>query len=267
MRSWRIMLIVVVGSLAMLTVGCDRIAGKVKAPASPADEMARQAELLLGEGKKQEAKAAYQQIIAEYPDYKNIEMVQEALYRLNMDIIFSNMQTPQTVMHEVLAGDTLGKISKKYGVTMELIKICNGMKTDTVRLGQKLRIWTGKFTLHADKSQNILMLKSGDEIMKIYHVSTGANNSTPAGTFKIATKLENPVWFKDTGAVIPPESPQNVLGSRWMGFDNKGYGIHGTVDPDKIGQQVTAGCIRMRNEEVEELFKIIPLGTEVVIVD
>jgi lipoprotein-anchoring transpeptidase ErfK/SrfK len=86
------------------------------------------------------------------------------------------------------------------------------------------------------------------------------------GTFKITTKLENPVWFK-AGAVIPPESPDNVLGTRWLGFDIEGYGIHGTVEPDKIGQQVTAGCVRMRNHEVEELYKILPRNTEVTVVD
>ncbi len=267
MRSFRTGVVAVLLSLTVVLAGCGQVGEKVKVQASPADEIARQAESLLSAGKPLEAKAAYQQIIAEYPDYKNIEAVQESLYRINMDIIFSNLSTPQTVLHEVVSGDTLGKISRKYGVTMDLIRTSNGIKGDTVRLGQKLRIWTGKFSIHVDKSQNILMLKSGEEIWKIYHVSTGANNSTPTGTFKIATKLEDPVWFKDTGAVIPPESPQNVLGSRWMGFDMKGYGIHGTVDPDKIGQQVTAGCVRMRNPEVEELFRIIPIGTQVEIVD
>jgi len=97
-------------------------------------------------------------------------------------------------------------------------------------------------------------------------VSTGSNNSSPVGTFKITTKLTDPVWFK-SGAVVPPESPDNVLGTRWMGFDLAGFGIHGTTEPDKIGQQVTAGCVRMRNGEVEEIYTLIPLGTSVQIVD
>ena len=67
--------------------------------------------------------------------------------------------------------------------------------------------------------------------------------------------------------MIPPESPDNALGSRWLGFDIKGYGIHGTLQPDKIGQQVTAGCVRMRNADVEELYRILPYATEVVITD
>lgn len=246
--------------------GCGFNDGKLSLQASPVDAMVTQAETLYTEGKKLEAKAVYQQILAEQPGYKEIERVQEALNRLNMEILFSDVQTPQTTVYEVVEGDTLGKISAKFNVTQALIKASNGMKSDVVRLGQKLRIWTGKFSVHVDKSQNVLMLKSDEEVFKVYHVSTGANNSTPVGTFKITTKLENPVWFK-AGAVIPPESPDNVLGTRWLGFNIEGYGIHGTVEPDKIGQQVTAGCVRMRNEEVEELYTILPRNTEVVVVD
>jgi lipoprotein-anchoring transpeptidase ErfK/SrfK len=86
------------------------------------------------------------------------------------------------------------------------------------------------------------------------------------GTFKITSKLANPVWFK-AGVVVPPESPENVLGSRWLGFDNPGYGIHGTIEPQTIGQQITQGCVRMLNKDVEELYAIVPVGTEVEIVD
>ena len=95
---------------------------------------------------------------------------------------------------------------------------------------------------------------------------TGADNSTPTGTFKIINKITNPVWYRQ-GAVVPPESPENILGTRWMGWDKPGYGIHGSVDPSEMGQQVTAGCVRMTNPEVEELFALVPSGTEVTVVD
>lgn len=201
-------------------------------------------------------------IYSEYSDYDNIELVQSELERINMNIIFSNAPAQNAVIHEVVKGDTLGELAKRYGTTVELIKRSNNINNDVIRLGQKLRIWTGKFNIFVDKSQNILILKERENVVKVYNVSTGKNNSTPEGTFKIISKLEDPVWF-NKGVVVPPESPANVLGSRWLGFDNPGYGIHGTVEPDKIGQQVTAGCVRMRNEDVEELYSIIPFGTEV----
>jgi lipoprotein-anchoring transpeptidase ErfK/SrfK len=252
-------------SLVLLLAGCGMGGGKLMA--SPADDLYKQAQALAAEGKMLEAKDGLQQIINEHSNYKNIEAVEQEIYALNMKILFSNTQTPKTLVHEVVVGDTLGKIAKKYNVTMDMIKSANAMTSDVVRVGQRLRIWTGKFTVSVSKSQNVLMLKSDDDILKVYGVSTGANNSTPIGTFKVMNKIQDPVWYKETGAVIPPESPENALGSRWLGFDIKGYGIHGTLQPDKIGQQVTAGCVRMRNSDVEELYKVLPYGTEVVIVD
>jgi lipoprotein-anchoring transpeptidase ErfK/SrfK len=74
------------------------------------------------------------------------------------------------------------------------------------------------------------------------------------------------VWYKQ-GAVVPPDSPENVLGTRWLGFDKPGYGIHGTVDAAPIAKQQSAGCVRMVNSDVEELFTVVPIGTEVTIVN
>ncbi len=213
------------------------------------------------------AKAVFQEIIKNYPDLDNIAAIQQESEAVNLQLLFSRTEVPgKTVIHEVAPGDSLAKIAKKYNTTVDLIRRSNNITGNVVRLGDKLRIWTGKFNVYVDKSQNILILKDGNEVVKVYSVSTGANNSTPVGTFKITSKLENPVWF-NKGIVVPPESPQNVLGTRWMGFDIPGYGIHGTVEPNNIGKQVTAGCVRMINEQVEELYSILPVGTEVVIVD
>jgi lipoprotein-anchoring transpeptidase ErfK/SrfK len=52
-----------------------------------------------------------------------------------------------------------------------------------------------------------------------------------------------------------------------MGFNLAGYGIHGTVEPQNLGKQVTQGCVRMSNPQVEELYAIVPQGTEVTIID
>ncbi len=214
----------------------------------------------------EKAKQSYQTILTEYPDFEKIELVQSELEDLNMELIFSNAPTNNAVIHEVVSGDTLGELAKHYGTTIEHIKLSNHLKNDVIRIGQKLRIWNKPFNIHVDKSQNILILKTGDEVLKVYDVSTGSNNSTPVGDFKVTTKLVDPVWF-NRGVVVPPESPENELGSRWLGFDIPGYGIHGTIKPDSIGEQVTAGCVRMRNDEVEELYSIIRVGTSVKVVD
>jgi lipoprotein-anchoring transpeptidase ErfK/SrfK len=52
-----------------------------------------------------------------------------------------------------------------------------------------------------------------------------------------------------------------------MGLSVASYGIHGTIDEETIGSQITEGCVRMRNKDVEELFVIVPVGTKVTIVN
>ena len=171
-----------------------------------------------------------------------------------------------SIFYTVQPGDNLTKISRKNHVTTDLLQMINGLDENKIVTGARLKIPTYQLSLVVDKSQNILTLKGDEEVLKTYVVSTGVHNSTPVGVFKITDKLVNPTWYKNNKA-IKPGSPENQLGTRWMGISKKGYGIHGTIEPEKLGQSVTAGCVRMKNEEVEELYRIVPPGTEVILVD
>lgn len=215
---------------------------------------------------KVKARDVYQLILKKYQNIENIPEVQEKLGRLNVDILFSAVITNKDMLYEVEPGDTLINIAKKFGTTVDLIKTANSLKSDNIRARAKLKISKAKYKILVDKSQNILTLLGDDDVVKVYRVSTGENSCTPVGNFKIVNKIIDPVWYAEN-AVVPAESPDNVLGSRWIGFNMPGYGIHGTISPEKIGQQATKGCVRMLNAEVEELYKIIPAGTEVIISD
>lgn len=228
---------------------------------------------LLNEAKELEARGdlvnarnAYQKLINEFTSSSEIMNWQKKVENYNIKLLFSSTITPESVLYEVKPGDTLVKIAKEFNTTVELISKSNNLSSDKIMPGRKIKVWKASFTIFVDKSQNILLLKTGEEIFKTYIVSTGKDNSTPTGTFKITTKLTNPTWFK-AGAVIPAGSAENVLGTRWLGFNLPGYGIHGTVEPQNLGKQVTEGCVRLSNSDVEELYTIVPLGTEVTIVD
>jgi lipoprotein-anchoring transpeptidase ErfK/SrfK len=233
---------------------------------SAAFSLLSQAKDLEVKGNLLDAKARYQKLISELPNSSEIMNWQKKVEDINIKLLFSPTLTPGSVLYKINPGDTLTKIAKEFKTTVDLIKKSNGLTDDKILPGRKIKVWKAPFSILIDKSQNSLILKSNEEFFKTYTVATGMNNSTPVGTFKIVNKLLKPSWFK-AGAVVPAGSPENILGSRWLGFDLSGYGIHGTSEPQNMGKQVTQGCIRMPNSDVEELFTIVPIGTEVTIVD
>lgn len=230
------------------------------------DAMLRLAEVQEQQGRLVDAAATYRTLLEQSPDSPLIEQAQERLGNANVALLLSPTVTQDDAVYQVKPGDTLGKIASQHGTTVEYLQRANALTGTVIRPGQKLKIAKGRFMIVVDKSQNQLLLSEGDRFVKTYEVATGKDNTTPVGTFKIINRIADPVWYTQ-GAVVPSGSPENILGTRWMGLDKKGYGIHGSADPSAIGQYVTAGCVRMRNPDVEELYAIVPVGTEVTIVD
>lgn len=213
-----------------------------------------------------EARRVYRLLLEQFPDSPLAGQAQSRLGAVNVALLFSPAVTDADALYEVKTGDSLGKIAAAHHTTVDVLKRANGLKGDLIHPRQKLKIPKAAFRIVVDKSQNELLMTQDNQFFKSYLVATGENGSTPTGTFKIVNKVPNPVWYRQ-GAVVPPDSPENILGTRWLGLNKQGYGIHGSVDPTTMGRQVTAGCVRMTNADVEELFAIVPTGTEVTIVD
>ena len=104
---------------------------------------------------------------------------------------------------------------------------------------------------------------AGAALVKVYPVAIGKPSTpSPLGDYHIFEKEVNPWWFPPRTGEVVPSGPHNPLGYRWMGFAPL-YGIHGTNAPWAIGLAVSNGCIRMHEEDVEELFEVVPYGTPV----
>jgi lipoprotein-anchoring transpeptidase ErfK/SrfK len=123
-----------------------------------------------------------------------------------------------------------------------------------------------------DKESNRLWLYQNGQIIREYPVATGRDPAqTPEGSFSVVFKTHNPSWTNPaTGETVPGGVPENPLGARWIGLgvgDTAGrvYGIHGTNRPESIGHHVSLGCVRMHNEDVQELYELVPLGSIVTI--
>jgi len=122
------------------------------------------------------------------------------------------------------------------------------------------------------RGSNILTLYRGTREERQFRVATGqAIYPTPLGRFQIIVKWKNPWWYPPNdawaaGEKPTPPGPNNPLGTRWMGLDSPGVGIHGTPESGSIGYSESHGCIRMLIPQAEWLFDHVTVGTPVFIV-
>lgn len=202
--------------------------------------------------------------------------VEDRLGRINVTLALTPRTMPEKVDYVVQPGDAIQKLANKFGTTVGLIQESNRISNpNRIRAGDHLRILDGNFSIKVSRSQNELFLLMDGKLFKRYLVGTGKFDKTPLGTFVVADRIKEPVWWRPDGKEVPftgdPEG-ENILGTRWMSLkatgdtpDVRGYGIHGTWDEASVGKAESAGCIRLKNSDVEELYKFVPLGTPVEI--
>jgi lipoprotein-anchoring transpeptidase ErfK/SrfK len=129
-------------------------------------------------------------------------------------------------------------------------------------------------SIRVDISERTLYLYGGgEEPVKTYRVAVGMPAyPTPTGDFRIINKEVDPTWNPPdsrwaAGMGPVPPGPGNPLGTRWMGLNSPGIGIHGTYANSSIGTAASHGCIRMYVHEAEDLFARVFVGTPVKIVE
>ncbi len=177
---------------------------------------------------------------------------------------------PLTTTYTIQPGDVLINIGKQFDVPHEVIMMINGIEDATrIRAGQKIKVPRGPFHVKIYKSKFRLDVYLQDLFVRRFPVGLGVDDGTPEGTWKVKERLTNPTYYPPASAsekrIIPADDPTNPLGEHWIGLEGiagdalgrHGYGIHGTIQPESIGRQVSLGCIRMHNDDVAFLYRLM----------
>ncbi len=152
-------------------------------------------------------------------------------------------------------------------------------KFDPQFLPQMVAYETGEKpgTIVIDTNNRFLYFVTGNGEARRYGVGVGKPGFEWAGEHKITRKAEWPNWTPPKemiareaakGHYLPARmdgGPQNPLGARAVYLGSTLYRIHGTNAPWTIGYAVSSGCIRMRNEDVVDLYERVNVGTKVVV--
>ena len=174
----------------------------------------------------------------------------------------------------VKPGDSLVAIRKKIIKQRPEMNLCTGLiqranqLEDGNRLHpeQKLRIPLDPVRTLVSLDARFLLYYLGDEVACAWPVTIGREGRTIPGEYTVGQKKEKPMWFRP-GDPVPYGDPENPLGTRWIAWDgSNSLGFHGTWEPELIGGAASDGCIRLRNEDVEVLFEILPIGSAITVV-
>jgi lipoprotein-anchoring transpeptidase ErfK/SrfK len=126
-----------------------------------------------------------------------------------------------------------------------------------------------KYLLLNLSDRRVYVYKDG-KLQASYPVAIGRSGwETPTGTFAVINMEQNPIWQNPFTQEIIPAGSQNPLGVAWIGFLSNGgaeIGFHGTTNEKLIGQAVSHGCVRMRNQDILKLYQQVTIGMPVKVV-
>jgi LysM repeat protein len=208
------------------------------------------------------------------------EVLRTKLTALGRQLVFSPDVTPgdpYAELYVVQPGDSLVRIARRRELTVDwrFIQRINGIgDPNTIRAGQKLKLVRGPFNAVVHKSDYRLDLFLGPPdlpdqwlFVRSFRVGLGADDATPTGTFVVKknSKLINPAWTNPlTGERFAADDPKNPVGEHWIGWQglgdsaiHTGFGIHGTIEPDSIGQSRSMGCVRMLADDVALVYELL----------
>lgn len=245
---------------------------------------ARDAARWLAEGRFAEAAQAYSDVLkadatATWPaDRAALQRWSEGVASAQLGHRWNVKGKWPSVETTVKPGDSLTVIRKRVLKEHPEILVCTGLiervnqlrSAESIHPGDVLRIPTERPHMLVDISTRWVMYMMGDEVVAAWESGVGKpGNDTVPGRYTIGLKQRNPSWFRPGAALVPFGDPENPLGTRWLSWRENGVeshlGFHGTTDPSSVGGAVSSGCVRLRNEDVEVLFEILPEQAEVLV--
>ena len=210
----------------------------------------------------------------------------DALVEIGRALVFTpvyNANDPMFFQYTVQSGDSLEKIVRRHkiGCDWRLVQRLNNIKKpEAIRVGQRLKLPKGPFSAVVSKRDYRVDICVGAGAERVVITSLpcglGSANGTPTGNFKVrpGSKLLNPQWTHPvTGEFYGSDDPNNPIGEYWLGIEGTdetnsqlaGYGIHGTIDVDSIGQDRSLGCVRLLADDVAIVWECLGDGAPVEI--
>lgn len=251
-----------------------QLADRPAPPITPEGEAAaaqmRNGTLFLAKGDLVAARNAFSTALQRGLPPEQESNARRELQRIAGALLFSraaNTTDPLTGVHTVVPGDSIHAIARQHRITEELVMQINSVsEPHRLAVGQRLKVIEGPFRAVISKSRHRMDVYLGAALVRSFRVGLGTNGGTPTGSWVVRNKLPNPDWTDPrNGSHYLADDPDNPIGERWIGLEGvageavgkQGFGIHGTIDPSSIGENLSMGCVRLTPDDVKFVYDLL----------
>jgi lipoprotein-anchoring transpeptidase ErfK/SrfK/tRNA(Arg) A34 adenosine deaminase TadA/phosphotransferase system HPr-like phosphotransfer protein len=174
------------------------------------------------------------------------------------------------IFYQVNEPVSVKDLSKKLNMTPQLLKSLNNLRSDTLAAGQAIKVlWLDYKIIVSRSDKRLYLCEANGRVLREYSVGVGKKNSkTPLGIFEVTERLERKAyWYKPRSDKKVPYGHKNYPFGKLGIFVRIGpsIGMHSTSWPGSIGKEESDGCIRMRDEDAQQIYNLVPIGTKVTI--
>jgi LysM repeat protein len=218
------------------------------------------------EGKLIEARDALVAFMQKFPTGQHIEEAKDLLGQVNIEMLFTEYQSPEKQEYIVRSGDVLAKIAHKTKTTPELIMRTNNLTNSMLRVGQRLLISHPDFSIFIQRRAQVVILLNHGQFFKRYHVRVV--KLSPKQAPRINTRVAEVMAWKG-GKRVGFGTKEWIGSTRWIRLAQPGYFLFAVAEPgqrDEANQPPPPG-LGLPASDMEELSSLVNSKTAVTITD
>lgn len=194
---------------------------------------------------------------------QQLQEVSDLLSQLAGTVIYSQQHVLEPA-YTVQPGDTLERIAAGYNIPPRLLSRINLIPDgEQPPPGKQLKVLRGPFSALVYLQRYELVLMLGDRYAGRIPIGIGGDHLRLEGDYEVRAKTVNPAYY-GRDIFIAADDPNNPLGELLVDLGNQ-IGLHGTNDPNGLGRYGGRGAIRLKNDDMEDLFRILSVGSHVAI--
>ncbi|MEM9418878.1 MAG: L,D-transpeptidase family protein [Planctomycetota bacterium] len=199
--------------------------------------------------------------------------VRQRLAEVNRELLWTRQITDGDTITKPFQNDGkyLSQIGVQHRVPYQLLERINNMNARNLQKDQIIKVIQGPLHARVSKTRFVMDVYAIDaQGMPVFVQSfpVGLGKNTPMGNWEVikGSKVQNPSWKDElNGDYFASDDPENPIGEYWIaieGLDDanrnkRGFGIHGTIEPDSIGKEESRGCIRLLDEDIEMVYYML----------